>query len=415
MNTVLQLLSNGGANSVRWEIALSKRLDNPLYLEQYGYRVYSQTDEDGIIQEIFNRIGCTDKRFIEFGVEDGRESNTHYLLLNGWSGLWLEGNENQVARINRLFKDPIKQGQLQVMTAFITRDNIDDLFTQNHMTGEIDLLSVDIDGNDWHVWNTISVVSPRVVIAEYNAKLPPDCEWVMEYEADYCWNESDRHGASLKSWELLGAQKGYQLVGTCIGGTNAFFVRSDLAENRFPLPATAENLYNPCRYHLFHQKTTHPSKGFLKNSYTREERIEELFSNISAESNGVVPVFVAVEGFYATEYQNGRFSIQWMSAENGTLYLSTSGTKMRCCLTYSFGGVEALKGTIGQVSVNGQVALACELALGGGMLEFTVNSEGKYAKLEIAISKLWCPAHCIDTTDNRELGLGIRSLELLPV
>lgn len=83
-----------------------KRIENPLYLEQYGYKVYSQNDEDGIISEIFNRIGVTNKIFVEFGVQDGLESNCHYLIHKGWSGLWIEGDSDYCEKINiRLIVD----------------------------------------------------------------------------------------------------------------------------------------------------------------------------------------------------------------------------------------------------------------------------------------------------------------------
>ena len=79
-------------NSIKWDIELEKRLKSNKHLEKYGFKVYSQSDEDGIIEEIFNRIGTTNKKFIEFGVENGLESNSHYLLLKGWNGLWIEGS-----------------------------------------------------------------------------------------------------------------------------------------------------------------------------------------------------------------------------------------------------------------------------------------------------------------------------------
>ena len=138
------------------EIELKARLNNGLYLERYGFKAYSQNDEDGIIEEIFNRIGTTNKIFVEFGVENGLESNSHYLLHKGWSGLWIDGSEKSVKEIKKLFKKPIYDNKLKVINAFITKDNIDSLISDNgNINGEIDLLSIDIDGNDWWVWNAI--------------------------------------------------------------------------------------------------------------------------------------------------------------------------------------------------------------------------------------------------------------------
>jgi len=115
-------------------------LANPLYedkrrLPPSGFKVYSQNDEDGIIQEIFARIGLGSRTFVEFGVENGLENNTLKLLLEGWSGLWLEGSEHDVQQINTKFRDVIEQGRLQVRHAFIDRDNINGLIGARRQSG----------------------------------------------------------------------------------------------------------------------------------------------------------------------------------------------------------------------------------------------------------------------------------------
>ncbi|MCM1541812.1 MAG: hypothetical protein NC121_11175 [Blautia sp.] len=114
--------------------------------------------------------------------------------------------------------------------------------------GGIDLLSIDIDGNDYYVWDKIYSIDPRVVVIEYNAKFPANFEWIMNYDESHIWKYDDEMGASLKSLELLGNAKGYQLVGTNVTGSNAFFVKKELARDLFPLPAISENLWNPARY-----------------------------------------------------------------------------------------------------------------------------------------------------------------------
>jgi hypothetical protein len=248
----------------RWEFETYNRLQNEIYLERYGYKVYSQNDEDGIIAEIFNRIDITNKKFIEFGVQDGLESNTHYLLFSGWTGLWIEGDCNSYNEILNKFQVPISQNHLQVLNSYVTKDNINELFLSSGYTGEIDLLSIDIDGNDYYVFKEFCTVNPRVLVIEYNGKFPPPCDWVMEYDESYIWDGTDKHGASLKALEKLGKSKGYQLVGTNIRGVNAFFVRTDLAANKFPLPATAENLYNPCRFYLEYQNG-HPARKCIQD------------------------------------------------------------------------------------------------------------------------------------------------------
>ena len=245
-----------------WEELTRSRWQNPKSLERYGYKVYSQNEEDGIIQEIFKRIGTTNKRFIEFGVQNGLESNCHYLLFKGWSGLWIEGSPAYVKENHSRFRPVIKSGQLKVRNAFITRDNINELFTSEGFTGEIDLLSIDIDGNDYYIWQAVKAVNPRVVVIEYNGKFPPDLDWKQAYNSKHIWEGSDWHGASLKAYELLGRELGYQLVGTNLNGVNAFFVRQDLAGDKFILPATAEALYNVLGRKLFF-RIQHRSKYCL--------------------------------------------------------------------------------------------------------------------------------------------------------
>jgi len=242
------------------EYGYQRRFDDPLCLERHGYKVFSQNDEDGIIAEIFRRIGDGGKVFVEFGVQNGLECNSHYLLHKGWSGLWMEGSPKYCKQIRKLFRIPVGSGQLRVVNAFIDRDNINDLI-KAHAGSEVDLLSIDIDGNDYWVWEAITCVKPRVVVIEYNPKFPPDFEWVMEYDKNHIWNRDDRCGASLKSLETLGRKLGYQLVGTNRKGLNAFFVRQDAANGLFAQPATSENLYNPQRLNI-HYVSGHPSREY---------------------------------------------------------------------------------------------------------------------------------------------------------
>ena len=127
---------------------------------RHGFKVYSQSDEDGIIQEIFNRIGLTSRSFIEFGVETGIECNTVKLLIEGWSGLWIEASAPYVAEIKNQFQPFFANGTLKLSEGMVTAENINALFEQAGVTGEIDLLSIDIDYNDYWVWKAITTVNP---------------------------------------------------------------------------------------------------------------------------------------------------------------------------------------------------------------------------------------------------------------
>jgi hypothetical protein len=221
-------------------------------LLRFGYKAYSQSDEDGIIQEIFNRISTTNKYFVEIGAGNGLENNTLFLLLNGWQGLWVEGNIDYCKSIGNKFKFLLNNKVLKIKQSFIDAGNINETLSENLVPAEIDLLSIDIDGNDYHIFKSLKVTTPRVVIIEYNAKFRPPTLWVMKYNPNHMWDRTDYQGASLKSYERLFAERGYSLVGCSITGANAFFVRNDLLGDKFCSPFTAENHYEPARYWLMY-------------------------------------------------------------------------------------------------------------------------------------------------------------------
>jgi hypothetical protein len=232
---------------------------DPRHLIPYGGKVYSQCDEDGMIAEIFRRIGTTNKCFVEFGIGNGLENNTLALLFDNWQGLWIEASEQSVKSIEATFSRVIHAGRLKVVRSFITKDNIDRLIAENIEQREIDLLSVDLDGNDYHVLSAIKSISPRVIVIEYNAKFAPPLVFCMDYDAVHVWSGSDCFGASLKFLEVNLRNKGYSLVGCNLAGANAFFLRADLVSDKFLEPFTAENHYQPARYHLIDVSSGHPA------------------------------------------------------------------------------------------------------------------------------------------------------------
>lgn len=297
----------GSGNGIIWDEALCERIQNPKCIEKFGFKVYSQNDEDGIIEEIFNRIGTTNKKFIEFGVQDGIESNGHYLLLKGWKGLWIECDSEAVVKINCSFHNVIQNKKLIVAEEYITKDNINAIFEKYQQIGEVDLLSIDIDGNDYHVWKEIEIVNPRVVVIEYNAKLPPSCEWVMPYCELHRWDGGDKHGASLLALEKLGREKGYILVGTNISGVNAFFVRRDCAKDLFASKSVCE-LYNPPRYYKKYY-SGHPSLYCIQD--LPEGRMQ-LFCGYEGD-------VIFKEGFHPRENMDS--NMHWMSEEKAVLWI----------------------------------------------------------------------------------------------
>lgn len=244
---------------------------NPKNLIPFGYKIYSQCDEDGIINEIFNRIGVTNRLFVEFGVGDGLENNTLALLLQNWSGLWIESSKKHVNKIRNSFKNTIQIGLLTVINEHVTKENINSIITSVVKEKEIDLLAVDIDGNDYYIISEIECVSPRVIVVEYNAKFPPPIQFCMEYDPKHKWSGGDSFGASLKFLELNLAKKNYVLVGCSISGCNAFFIRRDLMGDKFQKPYTSEEHYEPPRYYLTKMINGHP---------TNNKTIDQIISSI---------------------------------------------------------------------------------------------------------------------------------------
>jgi hypothetical protein len=235
----------------------------------HGYKMYSQNDEDGIIREIFNRIGATNKVFVEFGIGNGLENNTLALLFDGWNGLWIEASSESVMAIRKNMPRIIHSGKLKVIESFITRKNINDLIFPSVNHREIDLLSIDIDGNDFHVLDAITCILPRVIVIEYNAKFVPPVIYCMEYNETHTWEQDDFVGSSLKFLEVKLAEKGYCLVGCNLIGVNAFFVRKDLVADKFLEPFSAERHYEQARYYL----TFGLSSGHLPSYMTLEKSL----------------------------------------------------------------------------------------------------------------------------------------------
>lgn len=246
------------------ELRADPRYGTPGRLERHGYKVWSQNDEDGILAEIFRRIGAVSRTFVEFGVSDGRECNSLKLLVEGWRGLWMESGAASCAAIRRVFAAPLAEGRLELKETSVTAENIDGLLAgaRAAAAGELDLLSIDIDGNDYHVLKSIRSVRPRVIVIEYNGKFPPPMDVVPPYDPAHRWDGTDYAGSSLQAIAGLAGRRGYRLVGTNLTGANAFFVRGDLAAGHFADEDVAA-LFNPARFWL--------SPGFV-SSYPTGER-----------------------------------------------------------------------------------------------------------------------------------------------
>lgn len=243
-------IQRGNGYQARAEIAsILAGITDPKRLEPHGFKVYSQNEEDGIIEEICRRLGIGGGRFIEVGVGNGLECNSLYLIHKGWRGAWIEGDPKQQPAINATFASIINR-QLQLGFGFLNVGNMDDAFARLFADGgEVDLLSIDVDGNDIYLFEAMPI-RPKIVVIEYNARFPPGLSKRQVYNPTRLWSGSDYFGASLRAiWEAASA-KGYRLVGTNITGSNAFLVRDDLAGDLFADEATPEALYHPARYWL---------------------------------------------------------------------------------------------------------------------------------------------------------------------
>jgi hypothetical protein len=200
-------------------------------MASHEFSVFSQWGEDGILNHVLSSIDVPRKVFVEFGVEDYREANTRFLLTSGeWSGLVIDGSADHVASIRG---DAVSwRYGLKTTQAFITTDNIDKLIRDAGITGDIGLLSVDIDGNDYWVWKAISVIQPRVVVTEYNALFGPRAQVTVPYKPDFVRGSAHfsnvYYGASAAALTQLANERGYALVGGNRAGSNLFFVRRDV-------------------------------------------------------------------------------------------------------------------------------------------------------------------------------------------
>lgn len=243
--------SAGALQQIHAELVLARlgqteRFKDPLRLLSSGYKVYSQNHEDGMIAEVFRRIGEGNRRFIEFGVENGLECNSAFLVLQGWSGAWIEGSPASAKAAGEHFAGyPVN-----IVNSYITLDNADAMIADLAGGPELDLLSIDIDSIDYWIWDAIRTVKPRLVVIEYNATLPPHVRKTVPSSPARGWDGSNHFGASLGALAELGRRKGYSLVGCTLAGVNAFFVRDDLVGDHFCAPFTAENHYEPARYYL---------------------------------------------------------------------------------------------------------------------------------------------------------------------
>lgn len=254
-------------------------------LRDYEFKVFSQWGEDGIIQRLTQIIEIPNKTFVEFGVEDFHEANCRFLLMkDDWRGFVIDGSKANIERLRRT--DFFWKHELQAATAFITRDNINDLIRASRFEPDVGLLSIDIDGNDYYVLEAIQVIRPRILICEYNAVFGPERLISVPYRDDFQRSRAHHSnlywGASLPAITYLANRKGYSLVGTNSAGNNAFFVRNDLVNGRMQV-LTARAAYRVSNFR--ESRDAHGSLTFASG----EERLRIIkgLPVVNVENNSV--------------------------------------------------------------------------------------------------------------------------------
>lgn len=214
-----------------------------------GFKVFSQFEEDGILLYLFSIIGEGSKTFIEIGANDGINSNCSNLAVHfGWSGLFFEGDPKLIKR-GRKFYSRIPtpwHPKPTYVQAIIKRENINQLINENGLAGDIELLSIDIDGNDYWIWDALEVVQPKVVVIETHTEFATN-NIVVPYDPNYMFpgKHPVYHGASVIAMNKLAEKKGYRLVAASDLGINQIFLRNDLAVDEIPAIDPASTLWHP--------------------------------------------------------------------------------------------------------------------------------------------------------------------------
>ena len=217
---------------------LSDRYGLPPGLAGHELKIFSQNGEDGVLAEIFSRIGTESRWFVEFGIGAGLEGNAVLLAdVHGWQGLFIEGSDELYTQLAYKYA-----GFQRVITrhALVTADNLDELMDEAGVPESFDLLSIDVDGNDYWIWRALTAHRPRVVVCEYNGFIDPTRPLTQPYAPDAAWDGTEYFGASLAALTELGRVKGYALVHADLTGTNAFFVLDEYVDrfaDCFPVPA----------------------------------------------------------------------------------------------------------------------------------------------------------------------------------
>jgi hypothetical protein len=254
-------------------------------INDYEFSVFSQWGDDGIIQYLTQNIHIENKTFIEFGVEDFFESNLRFLMQkDNWRGFVIDGSKDNISRLrNSHF---FWKHDLQAIQAFIDCDNIESLLSQSGFEENLGILSIDIDGNDWHIYNSIHQFKPSILIIEYNSVFGPDRAITIPYDAEFRRTDSSFTnlfwGTSLRAITDLAESRDYGLVGCNLAGNNAFFVRRDLLNHKIKEVTVEEAFVSS---HFRESRDKNGNLSFLSGD-SRIEAIKGM--NVLNTSTGII-------------------------------------------------------------------------------------------------------------------------------
>lgn len=231
-------------------LSILNKNKNTNNINDYEFKVFSQWGEDGIIQHLIQTIEIKNKTFIEFGVEDFFESNCRFLLLkDDWKGFVIDGSNSNIQRLKNSYF--YWRHHLVSIAKFITKDNINEILAKSDFEEDLGILSIDLDGNDYYILDAIQNFKPRILICEYNPYYGDTRKITIPYKPDF-YRTAAHHsnlywGASLAAMTHLAHLKGYSLIGTGSMGSNAFYVRNDLLNDKLDV-LTVKEAYSPANF-----------------------------------------------------------------------------------------------------------------------------------------------------------------------
>lgn len=225
---------------------------NSRVLSDFEFKIFSQFGEDGIIQYLINNIPIENKVFVEFGVEDYQESNTRFLMMNNnWSGLVIDGSEKNINNLKK--QEWFWRYDLEAIAAFIDKDNINTILNDTKYKN-IGILSIDIDGNDYHILKQINIkrLNPAILITEYNSVFGKNRSITIPYDSKFQRTSAHYsnlyYGASLAALTELANNLNYALIGCTSTGNNAFFIQRNLIHHTVFKELTADQAYVESRF-----------------------------------------------------------------------------------------------------------------------------------------------------------------------